>query len=520
MCHCDCLFKQAATTLQRSEIDCANVHEAVQRGHVGCLKLLLPETQATRALFDEHRETPLHLIDHSLTAVCHELTAVLLAAPAIPVKAMLNAQDRSSNTALHHTVLTDSSSKGAAPASSTVCYTCVNALLAAGADPTLSDHHGRSLLSRLMEAAELCDDADVAQCIRLVKLMQLAGVDVDESCCLHEVAAQTDSAGKVQVLLACGAKPDTRNDQGWTAMHAAAAWLGTHSTGVGASNAAVIQLLFGVNYIELLNAATQDTERQTALHLAVQWPSNVERLLQLGADTGAVNASEHTALHTACAAPATANASESVRLLLAAGAATGLHCSQNDYYTEGGGWQPVHAAAMHFDAAAKFDSALDLLLKSGVSVDAATTEGCTAAWLVARYSTVVEDACDRLEALLSRGADLHHHTDKHGSLLHAAARNGSVDIMQWLLAKGLVLSNTSPAMRTSAGYTPLLCAAEAGHADMVQLLIKKKCSLTATDRNGSTALRLAVFGSVDSGACCALLIDAGSDLENLASGTK
>jgi hypothetical protein len=94
----------------------------------------------------------------------------------------------------------------------------MNALLAAGADPTLSDQHGSSLLSRLMEAVELRDNADVAQCIRLVKAMQRAGVDVDESCCLHEVAAGDSSAGKVQVLLACGAKPITRSEQGWTAM--------------------------------------------------------------------------------------------------------------------------------------------------------------------------------------------------------------------------------------------------------------------------------------------------------------
>jgi ankyrin repeat protein len=507
---------QVGTTLLRSEVDCANVHEAVQKGHAGCLTLLLAGVQATHALFDENKETPLHLIDHSSTAVCHEPTAALLAAPTAQVEAMLNTQDQHGNTALHHTALTESSDGIAAA----VCYTCMNALLAAGADPKLTDQHDRSLLSRLMESVELHDDAAVAQCIRTVKSLQHAGVNIDESCCLHEAVAQAGSAGKVQVLLACGAKPSTRNEQGWTAMHAAAAWSDSNSTGAAASNAAVIQLLFGVNNTELLSAFTRDSERQTALHLAVPWPSNVERLLQLGANIGAVNSGDCTALHTACAAPATANTTESVRLLLAAGAATGLRCAQNDYYTEGGGWQAVHAAAMQYDATAKFDSALDLLLKSGVSVDAATTEGCTAAWLVARYSTVVEEACDRLEALLARGANLYHHTDEHGSLLHAAARNGSVDIMQWLLNKGLVLSNTNPAMRTSAGYTPLLCAAEAGHADMLQLLIKKKCSLTATDRKGNTALRMAVYGSVDNGACCALLIDAGSDLENLTSGTK
>jgi acetylglutamate synthase len=126
---CHCLFKQAASALQRIEVDCANMHETVQRGHVSCLKLLLVEVQATRAPFDEHRETLLRLSDHSLTAVCHELTATLLAAPATQVKAMLNVHDKHGTT---YTVLTDSSSKSAstpaaiaAAAALAVCYTCI-----------------------------------------------------------------------------------------------------------------------------------------------------------------------------------------------------------------------------------------------------------------------------------------------------------------------------------------------------------------------------------------------------------
>jgi ankyrin repeat protein len=487
------------------------VHAAVQRGHVGCLKLLLPDIQATQALFDEHKETPLHLIYHSSAAVCHELTATLLTAPTVQSQAVLNAQDRHGSTALHHTVIADSIDDSAVAAAA-VCYTCMNALLAAGADPTLTDQYDRSLLSRLMEAVELHDDADVAQCIRTVKALQRAGVDVNKSCCLHEVAAQYDSAGKVQVLLACGAKPTTRNDHGWTAMHAAAAWSEACSTSCTASNAAVIQLLFGVNNTELLNAVTKDSERQTALHLAVAWPNNVERLLQLGAAVNAVDSGGRSALCTACATPATTSAPESVRLLLAAGATAGLHCAQQADYTEGGGWQAVHAAVMQYDADGSVDSPLDVLLESAVSVDAATTEGCTAAWLVARYSTEAEEGCDLLDALVERGADLHHHTPQHGSLLHAAALSGSVDIMKWLLKQGLKANIDDLTLRNGAEETPLHCAAAAGHVQVVKLLIKEGCDVTATDLEGNTALRACLLGGKHCERVCEILIAAGSDV--------
>jgi ankyrin repeat protein len=498
------------------------VHAAVQRGHVGCLKLLLPDRQATQALFDEHKETPLHLIDHSSAAVCHELTATLLTAPNVQSQAVLNAQDRHGSTALHHTAPTHSSDESAVAAAA-VCYTCMNALLAAGADPTLTDQHDRSLLSRLMEAVELHDDADVAQCIRTVKALQRAGVDVDQSCCLHEVVAQNDSAGKVQVLLACGAKPDTRNEQGWTAMHAAAAWSEACSTSLAASNAAVIQLLFGVNNAELLNAVTCDSKRQTALHLAVAWPNNVERLLQLGAAVNAVDSSGCIALHAACAAPASVSAPESVRLLLAAGATAGMHCSQYPDCTEGGRWQAVHWAVMQFDTDdASTETAQDVLLESGVSVDATTTEGCTAAWLVARYSTETEEACDLLDVLLQRGADLYHYTPQHGSLLHAAALSGSVDIMKWLLKKGLAANSDNVPrvkaegydliLRNGAGETPLHCAARAGYVQLVELLIREECDFTATDLKGNSALRACLLGGKLCDSICKLLIAAGDDV--------
>jgi ankyrin repeat protein len=276
------------------------------------------------------------------------------------------------------------------------------------------------------------------------------------------------------VLLACGAKPSTRNEKDWTAMHAAAAWSEACTTSLAASNAAVIQLLYGVNNTELLNAATHDINHQTALHLAVAWSSNVERLLQLGAAVNAVDGSGNTALYTACAAPARVSAPESVRLLLAAGATTGLRCPPPAGYTEAGCWQAVHAAALQYDTDDTTESILDVLLENGVSVDAATAEGCTAAWLVARYGTFMRGENSMLDVLSKRGAHLYHHTPQHGSLLHAAALRGSVEVMQWLFEKGLKVNTDDLMLRNGAGETPL--------------------HITATDLEGNTALRACLLG--------------------------
>lgn len=66
------------------------------------------------------------------------------------------------------------------------------------------------------------------------------------------------------------------------------------------------------------------------------------------------------------------------------------------------------------------------------------------------------------------------------------------------------------------GNRPLHIAAQNGHTDIVQLLIKKKCSLNEKNAKGNTAIHMAV--GYDYYDAAKLIIDAGGDpsIENLA----
>jgi uncharacterized protein len=85
-------------------------------------------------------------------------------------------------------------------------------------------------------------------------------------------------------------------------------------------------------------------------------------------------------------------------------------------------------------------------------------------------------------------------------------------MMNLLLERGLVLSNTDAKNVNATGYTPLLMAAIGGHTAMVQLLIEKGCDVHATTNDGETALQLYMRTCQSQDAeCCRVLLDAGCD---------
>jgi ankyrin repeat protein len=86
-------------------------------------------------------------------------------------------------------------------------------------------------------------------------------------------------------------------------------------------------------------------------------------------------------------------------------------------------------------------------------------------------------------ALLDGGADIHIAADKTGNTpLHVAAQNGSLDLVEKLIAKGAdVNARTNESKRGRARLgprgpggrsTPLLLAARSGHVDVMEALIK------------------------------------------------
>jgi ankyrin repeat protein len=135
--------------------------------------------------------------------------------------------------------------------------------------------------------------------------------------------------------------------------------------------------------------------------------------------------------------------------------------------------------------------AVDALIEAGASINALTTTGCSAAWLAARYTTVNKqsvDRCRRLQDLFDEGAQVQHYSQNHGSLLHAAAGSGGVDVLLLLLDKGLTLNSSDWRYRTGKEQTPLHCAAQGGHIAMVQLLLDEGCDVNDADTDGNSAL--------------------------------
>jgi ankyrin repeat protein len=189
-----------------------------------------------------------------------------------------------------------------------------------------------------------------------------------------------------------------------------------------------------------------------------------------------------------------------VKALLAAGADVQRYSEKgpdtdDDYLLEDGCRAPIHfaAAGLATDYSSTDTASvavLDLLLQAGATLSDTTTAGCTPLWVLVRHSSDHRSArcCERIELLLQRGASLEDYSPTCGSLLHAAAGSSSVKVLQFLLSKGLSLSDTGRNSCTATGATPLMCAAAAGCTDMIKELIAQGCDVNAVCRDASNAL--------------------------------
>jgi ankyrin repeat protein len=154
---------------------------------------------------------------------------------------------------------------------------------------------------------------------------------------------------------------------------------------------------------------------------------------------------------------------------------------------------------------------------NGVSMNALTTGGCSALWLLARHCrSFCTNASFRVRKLVELGADVHFYHAVHGSELHAVAQGGNVELLKTLLQRGVNLDDAGASARAAEGRTALHIAARAGHADIVLILLQQGADVTAVDEAGSTALRLCFDASFSPAACCFMLLEAGSDACNVA----
>ncbi len=112
---------------------------------------------------------------------------------------------------------------------------------------------------------------------------------------------------------------------------------------------------------------------------------------------------------------------------------------------------------------------------------------------------------ETLRTLLSEGADVNSAAGDGMSALHWAAYQGDVEMAELLLFAG---ANSSATTRL-VGFTPLLLAAKAGHASMIELLLGARADTEDRTSTGTTALMFAAAsGSVDA---VRFLLDAGAD---------
>jgi ankyrin repeat protein len=110
----------------------------------------------------------------------------------------------------------------------------------------------------------------------------------------------------------------------------------------------------------------------------------------------------------------------------------------------------------------------------------------------AQLETPVADAArdgnrPRVRALLERGADVSAAQGDGMTALHWAAMSGDLELAQLLVKAG---ANVKATTRIAAA-TPLLLAAENGHASVVRVLLDAGADARAADTNGTTALMLA-----------------------------
>ena len=210
----------------------------------------------------------------------------------------------------------------------------------------------------------------------------------------------------VQERLDRGAAPTARDQEGWTPLHAAAAfnknpavaallldrgamvnarglydWTPLHTAAAHANPAAAALLL---DRGAVINAQTDDGE--TPLHAAVMFnenPAFAALLLDRGAEVNARDRFGETPLHTAAAHADPVMAA----LLLNRGAAVNARTDD--------GKTPLHTAATHANLAVA-----TLLLDRGAAVDARTDDGWTALYTATAHANPAVATL-----LLDRGAD-------------------------------------------------------------------------------------------------------------------
>ena len=139
----------------------------------------------------------------------------------------------------------------------------------------------------------------------------------------------------------------------------------------------------------------------------------------------------------------------------------------------------IHDAARHGDV-----QVVAKLLDQGVALDAKDATGETPL-----LSASLQGHADRVAILVKRGAATGSRNDRGLTPLHGAAFAGSLETVRLLVDSGAAVNDAENVFKV----TPLIVAAEEGHADVVSFLAGHGADLEWTERAGYTALSRATF---------------------------
>ncbi|CAK7272634.1 hypothetical protein SEPCBS119000_005229 [Sporothrix epigloea] len=302
----------------------------------------------------------------------------------------------------------------------------VSLLLRYKADPNVTSD---GVSTPLHSAAEYGHEA-------VVSLLLDAGADVNAILCdgttaLH-LAAEANDEAVVRLLLEYKADPNAIRNDRWTPLHCAA-----HN-----GDEAVVSLLLDSG----ANVNAMQLDGVTALHLAAHRGSVavVKLLLKYKADPNAFSHGESTPLHNA--AP---NGHEAVvSLLLDAGANVDTKLYNG-------------MTALYLAAGYGSEAVVKLLLRYKADPNAASDGGWTPL-----HNAVQNGHVAVVSLLLSAGADVNAKLYNGLTALHLAAIHGHKALVELLLAR----DDTKLDLKDSFDRTPMLCAAEKYHYDIMQLL--------------------------------------------------
>ena len=197
-------------------------------------------------------------------------------------------------------------------------------------------------------------------------------------------------------------------------------------------------------------------------------------------------------------------------------------------------------SAMHFAARYGFNDCLEVMFSYGASPDIASRDGETPAFEAARNGHL-----QTLKFLESKGANLAFRNPKNNrGLLHAAAVESQVEVMDYLLKKGfsssdrdknddtplymvalgsfddsqkqveaarlLLKSGAKVDEASSGGTTPLIMACGNKNLSFIRFLLENGANVNWRDNDGGTALHFACL--TDNGEVIKLLISHGAQV--------